>query len=279
MLRSKLPTAPDTALPTLQYNIANGLMALHDLARQQPGFQFDPDDQRLIEAKNLYRQALTHPERIDAQLRSMMRVNYGNCLSRLGRSVEAIDSYDEGLRDQPTHEMALGNLGIELERYANVARDPSLLVTAQGLLRNALAGTNLETTGPASARQDFARVLARLDARLAAMGQVKPHSHEHANPAISDIEAAYLRAYTAFCRQNHLFLNLCLRQRPCTDPTRDTISLSIMTDIGDDTTFYRLSRIVNEIKERYAVSRALLFEACDPPADPTHIDSLTFYTD
>jgi len=276
ILQGMVPKAPNTVPPILLYNLANGYMALYDLARQQPEFHYDQDNQALLLAKRFYREALVQPDRIAAPLRSLIRVNYGNCLAQVGRSVEAIDIYDLALLDVPDHAMALGNLGLELLHYANVARDPSLLVNASDLLREALTGANLEETGLANARPTFERTLGKVEERLTALGTMHTHTSNQKSPRR---DSAYLRGYRAFCLQHHLFLNLCLRNRPCARPAGDTISLSLTTDLEDDTTFNRLSRVINEIKERYAVSRLLLFEACDPPVAIQHIDELTQYTD
>lgn len=280
ILESMVSKASKRASPNLLYNLANGYFALDDLARKQPGFHYDPDNHELLLAKRYYREALAQSDQIAPTLCSMVRVNYGNCLARLGRSVEAIDSYDLALQDLPDHAMALGNLAVELNRYANIARDPSLLVNARDLLRDALADNKLEETGLADARPIFERILSAIEERLTGIGHIHAHTHDQPRAeAASEHDVAYLQRYTAFCRQHHLFLNLCLRDRPCVRPAQDSVSLALVTALDDDTTFYRLSRIINEIKERYAVSRLLLFEASDPPVATQNFDALTFYTD
>lgn len=280
-LQAMVPEDPDRALPDLYYNLANGYMALYDIAKHQPDFHYSPDSEFLLLAKQWFRTALSaHPDRLAARTRSMARVNYGNCLAQLGRTVEAIDVYDLALQDLPNHAMALGNLGIELNRYAYVARDPFLLVNARDVLREALADSKLEETGLANARPAFERSLAKIEERLAAFSNIFAHTHDQSSPGTHPGQpVTYLDRYVAFCRMHHLFLNFCLRRRPCAHPLRDTVGFSLTTDLDDDTTFYRLSRIVNEIKERYATARLLLFEACDPPAAAEQIDELTQYTD
>jgi hypothetical protein len=71
-------------------------------------------------AKKAYRQSLAESKGIDDQLRSQILVNYGSCLSRLGRSVEAIQAYQDALDAEPQNGMAAGNLGIELDRIAQI---------------------------------------------------------------------------------------------------------------------------------------------------------------
>ncbi len=270
-----LPRAGEQSRPLLLYNLGNGYMALHSIARRQPGFSFDPDDTRLREAKRCYRGVLGGSERLDANQRAGLRVNYGNCLASLGRSLEAIHQYETALRHAPNHPMAWGNLGVELERFAFVGQDPAILRAAnEGLLR-ALADDSLEQMGEDSARPGFEKAQQRI-ARL--LSQLVEDAGL-GGPEVPQAATPYHQAYSEFCVKHELFLNFCLKGRPCQRVAEDAVSLSITTPLDDETTYPRLARVVNEIKERYAVARLLLFEACNPPLDTQPYDEMTYYAD
>ena len=143
-IRQLLPNIEAESRPMLLYNLGNGYVALHFIARRQPVFSFNPDTTPLVEAKRCYREALQGAEYLDANLRAELRVNYGNCLSHIGRSVEAIAEYNAALTDAPNHPMAWGNLGIELEHFAFVAGYLTLLREANEALNKALADNRLK---------------------------------------------------------------------------------------------------------------------------------------
>jgi tetratricopeptide (TPR) repeat protein len=261
--------------PSQLYNLANGYAALHSIARREPGFHFSPDTTPLREAKGRYREALAGEAHLDADLRAQLRVNYGNCLAHLGRSLEAIAQYNAALSPAPDHPMAWGNLGIELERFAFIARDTAVLEHARECLLKALADDRLEQIGEPWTRSCFQKAERRIEGLLRNLGERMP-------PRIAQLPTSstpHLRAYIDFCVKHQLFLNLCLRDRPCQHLAEDTVSLLLTTSLGDDTTYPRLARVVNEIKERYAAARLLLFEACNPPFDTEPYDQMTYYAD
>ena len=270
-----LPRAREQSRPVLVYNLANGYAALHSIARREPGFSFDPDDTPLREAKRRYRDALAGSEHLDANQRSGLRVNYGNCLASLGRSLEAISQYDAALRHAPDHPMAWGNLGVELERFAFVARDLAILRAANEGLLKALADHSLEQMGEDWGRPGFEKAQQRIARLLSEVGEdtalVRPEAPKTTTP--------YHQAYSEFCVKHELFLNFCLKDRPCDRVAEDAVSLSLATSLDDNTTYPRLARLVNEIKERYAVARLLLFEVCNPPFDTQPYDEMTYYAD
>ena len=117
---------------TLFYNLANGYSALSNLERRLEGadYRLDPDDTPLVRAKYYYRKALAVNES-NRDLRTQQWINYGNCLSGLGRTVEAMSAYDQALQLFPEHPMAKGNLGIELHHFARIADHSIFLLDAQ----------------------------------------------------------------------------------------------------------------------------------------------------
>jgi tetratricopeptide (TPR) repeat protein len=262
-------------LPAQLYNLANGYLALHSIARRHPDYSFDPDATALREAKRCYREALAGAEHLEANLLTQLRVNYGNCLSGLGRSVEAISQYNGALAHAGDHPMAWGNLGVELERFAFVARDIAILRAANEGLVKALADDSLEQMGESWARPGFEKAQQRIARLLSEVGEDtalgSPKAPKPATP--------YHQAYSEFCVKHELFLNFCLKDRPCERVAEDAVSLSLTTPLDDNTTYPRLARVVNEIKERYAAARLLLFEACNPPFDTQPYDEMTYFAD
>jgi hypothetical protein len=55
--------------------------------------------------------------------------------------------------------------------------------------------------------------------------------------------------------------------------------LTLVTRIDDDTKLNRLVRVLNELTERFAIARLLLFEANSTPYDTTFYDTITRYID
>ena len=259
------------------YNLGNGYLALHfDVERYQPGFSFDPDATPLLQAKRYYRKALKLSHLLGNDWQAQLRVNYANCLSGLGRSLEAISEYKTALAYQPDHPVAWGNLGIELEYFASIAGNLLTLQYAHKALGEALANEHLEQMGRPSERATFERAFRRIDQRLSRANVSDTLLSESMSSRFS---SAQHKAYVEFCMNHQLFLNFCLDAQPCPQIIGDSVMLSLITNIGDNTTFPRLARVANEIKERYATARLLVFEAMDHPYETLPYDEMTKYVD
>ena len=275
LIEQLLPTIEEQSRPIFLYNLGNGYAGLHSIARHRPGFSFDPDTTPLIKAKQYYREALAGLEHLDANLRAQLRINYGNCLSNLGRFLEAIYEYNAALSHMPDHPMAWGNLGVELERFAFIAGHSRILRDANEALNKALADNRLEQIGESWARPYFERVQQRIRQRLS---KIKEDTSS-VRSETPNFATAYHQAYVEFCVKHQLFLNFCLKNRPCAHRAEDTVRFSLTTALNNNTAFPRLARVVNEIKERYAAARLLIFEACNPPFDTQPYDDMTYYMD
>jgi len=267
----------DDERPGLFYNLANGHSELANLERRQKGeeYRFDPDVTPLVRAKYCYRQSLAGKEQLSIDLRAQLWVNYGNCLSSLGRAVEAISAYDRALQLSPEHPMAKGNLGIELHHFARIAEHAVFLLDARGMLTEALSHERLENFST-RARHHFQSTRHRIDQMLSKLG-IDPNAQiGYETPVFS---SEYQRAYVEFCARYQLFLNFCLRCRRCDRYAKDSLTFSLITDIDDKTSFIRLTRVTNEIKERFAFARLLLFQSLHPILDTVPFDETTNYVD
>lgn len=271
-LQSALQLVPQTQSHYLLYSIGNGYSTLYSIARQGSNFAYNPDTTSLNSANQHYREALQRVENIEPPLLAQIYINYGNSLSHGGRSVEAIAKFDQAIRISNDHPMALGNLGLALLHYAFITRQKDLLHEAQTVLMRALSDDQIERVGESGARKTFEEALNRVNMLLANLQDVQntpstklPHTTE------------WHKQYSKFCLKYQLLLNLCLPNRQCQHPLEDNVGFSIITDINDETTFPKLSRIANELKERFATARLLLFEAINPPYQTERFDEITHY--
>jgi len=263
--------------PTLLYNLANGYLNLRKLGRRCKGsdHHFDPDDTQLLRAKFYYRKALVQADQASRELLVQMWVNYGNCLSGLGRAVEAISVYGRAIQMDPNHSMAKGNLAVELRRFSRIAEHPVFLFDALDLLDQVLSADGLGEYAGVDARQAFERTRDSVAAEIAELGINRPPVGED-KPTLP---SGYPGHYITFCAKHQLFLNFCLSCRRCAQYTKDSLAFSLITDLDDRTSFIRLARVVNEIKETYAFARLLLFQSLHPALDTVIVDELTAYVD
>jgi tetratricopeptide (TPR) repeat protein len=264
--------------PHLFYNAANGYSTLCNLIRRSQGENYrpDPDDTPLLQAKHYYRRALETIDQVDKELRPQLWINYGNCLSGLGRAVEAISAYDRALQIDSDHPMAKGNLAIELHYFAGIAQFPVFLLDAYDLLEQALSNEKFDEYAGIGARPAFERVRDRIAAETSQLNADKA-AREVQKPMIAP--SGYVGKYVEFCATHQLYLNFCLRCRRCSRYIKDSLAFSLITDLEDSTSFTRLARVINQIKESYAFARFLLFQAISPPLDTVPIDNLTSYVD
>lgn len=258
----------------LHYDLSNGYSTLVSIERkEQKIFQ---RDSLIRKAKNSLRKAIkTIPENRILSLPEML-VNYGNCLSRVGRHVEAIQQYELALKLNEKHSMALGNLAIELDFFTAISGDPFLLTEAISLMNTALEG-DVEDKGTAYARHEFIEALKRMEAKKEGLEKangpigVPPQpKEEKRSEAVTD--------YVEFCRLNHLFLNFTTQNRGIRSE-RDSITPDgIIVPINDQGAAARVYMPLNEIKEKYVTARLLLYEACYPLIPTKEVNQLTTYT-
>ncbi|MCQ3973999.1 MAG: hypothetical protein DPW09_11180 [Anaerolineae bacterium] len=168
--------------------------------------------------------------------------------------------------------MALGNLGVELEHFAFIARSPVPLRDAYEALTKALAGNRLEQAGVDWVHPSFSQARERIEKFL---NQTDEETWT-TRASKSNFATKYQKSYAEFCTKHQLFLNFCVGD--CHHVAQDGVGFSMVTAIDDDTTFPRLVRVVNEVKERYAVARLLLYETCNPPLKTQPYDEMTDYT-
>jgi len=263
--------------PNMLYNVANGYSTMCNLVRRSKGkdYRLDPDDTPLLRAKHYYRRALERIDQAGRDLRAQLWVNYGNCLSGLGRAVEAISAYDRALQIVSDHSMAKGNLAIELHYFARIAQYPIFLLDALEMLEEVLSAKNLGEYAGVGAPQAFERTRDKIAAEISELG-IDRTARVEEKPTLP---SGYVGEYLEFCAGHQLFLNFCLSCRRCDRYVKDSLAFSLITDLDDRTSFTRLTRVVNEIKESYAFARFLLFQALYPSLNTVPIDDLTAYVD
>lgn len=258
----------------LGYNLGNGYLELHRHQTSTTILTSDPDHPALARAKHVYRETLKDIEQLPPRSRAELLVNFANLLDITGRNFEAIPYYQRALAEEPKHPMALGNLGTTLKRYADLLRSTTMLQHAQETLAKALEQGAAPTLGYRE-RRAFEKTHERIANQLAGKNVPAPTRTEPTNPTGN----AHLSTYREFCKTNDLFLNLNVTGTPPIDPNADIIRFALLLDSGKNDPYIRLSRTINEIRERYAIARLLLFEADQPPARRAAYDDITRYTD
>jgi len=254
----------------LLIHIANGYLDLwksewkKNLVHQHYGYD------AIQKAKKYFRMALRDPN-LDDSLRLPVLINYANCLADMGRTSEAIEIYKDALAIQPGYAMTTGNIGMELIAYGDFARDNSILEEARKYLTESLAGNLLEESGHGHHRIIFETKLKIAEEKLTARvdgPKVKPWT-ESGNIYVND--------YVRFCHRNRLFLNFSLSKDMTVINARDVFHPRILMGLDEDDRAIRLTRAINEIKERYATCRYILFEAKNPRAESAELNLLTRY--
>lgn len=259
--------------PLYMYNLANGYSALAFIAKKKGETHFNPNTTPLVEAKRYYRIALERLRDVNPQFGARIYTNYGNCLASLGRDIEAIDKFRIALSYDSDNPVAWGELGALLEHFTFVSFDATLLNYAYESLTKCLESRDLEKVGGLGAGQCYDKVRKRVKSFLDNLNLEDSSKRLTAQAFPSEQH----RDYAKFCQEKGLFLNFCLKGWPCANAGRDTIGLSLITPIDDNTTFPRLARIVNEVKEKYALARLLFYEASVLSSDENPYDWHTRY--
>jgi len=247
-------------VPTAYYNFANGLYALFRFRMMKDPIATYFKETELDQARVYYRKALEHKLQ-DVMLVSQIWANLGNCFDTVGRVVDGLECYEESLKWNPNHGMALGNKGIALRYYALVSGEhqATYLIEAFQLLSRAL-----KIGVPAEAVDTFSEYLEDIRRRFPDK-KILDQPPKYPGYKIK-AESEFERFLVEFCLEKKLFLNICNFCQRCNAAIGDTAVIKRMIvqmsrDEGKDSSsnlYLRLSAYLNQIKQDYVAARFLL---------------------
>jgi len=261
---------------SLLYNIGNGYSAIFQIRLMNGAKLIAPNDDDLRQAKRAYRSALAETKGNTPSLRSQTLVNYGNCLSSLGRCFEAVEAYSLALELEPRNGMAAGNLGIELDRAAQITDRyiHHYLLAAHDVLSKACSPEmDLSYGGPSAARRFRAK-----------LGDLQAIIDAHKGKLAPLMKISFAKTKTAkdryilFCLKNKLFLNAWVGDQDVAPAISDEIAFGgIAVRQSNSQTVPELLRILNEIKEAFSTARYLLYLSQSTSKTLDDISLLTSY--
>jgi tetratricopeptide (TPR) repeat protein len=241
---------------TANYNLANGFYALFAFRKNKDHFALCFKESEIDKAKFYFRESLKHNIQ-NPTFKSKIYVNLGNCYDELGRVVEALECFDEALKWNPDHGMALGNKGQALLNYAALSGEHqgTLIIEAYGLLSKALKlGVTPE------AEKVFAQYQKHIRDHFPDKQTLEepPKYPGYKIKTKSKIEKFLIE----FCLEHKLYLNVCNFCQKCAAAIGDTIVIKRMLvrkpkNIKKDT-FLQLSSYLNHIKQDFITARFLL---------------------
>lgn len=247
MERVNASSLPEAAKCQHWYNLGNAHSTSFRIKRIAPGIRRALDS-NLIEAKAAYQRSIARSADVGRESRARLHTNYGHLLRRLGRYVEAIESFDQALTQVPDFGMALWGKGTCMSWYSTLVQPPykrTALVEAWKLWTLSIE-KGVEPGKDAKVRDE----LHRLEKALHGPPDL---THAHAeHRADSEIEARYIR----FCVENRLYLHPCPLEshEAYLDPLAVRFSIP-----GTDQAFELISENLSELKREYASARFLLF--------------------
>ena len=227
--------------------------------------QIDSDD--LSVAKEQFNQLQKKESTFDAPTRKMFLIEFGNCLSDLGRFYEAIRLYENALEIEPNDSVAIANLALSFRQVAFIADDIAVLRETSDIFEKALSRNELDNIGGLGTQERISRLKSEIDEALL-RGSTGPLLNVH-------VES---HSYQGFCKKAQLFLNFCFHSQDCPHNPSDTLSLAV-AEVKDENRLIKWARALNEMKQQFAVARLLLFESIVDPAKSAESDNMTLYLD
>lgn len=235
-------------LSSLYFNLANGYSTYYSLTKNK----LFNNENIIIKTKNLYKKAFELCENKDLTVEIL--VNFGNFYNNFGRHIEALELYENALKLNSTHGMALLNKGQSLIEYRNLMdHDSPMLLDAYNCFKDALNDSNLTYQGRMSAERS---IQIFEDYNNLSLLTKKKKSKLNINPNYTDLESLS----NIFCYNNKLYLNLCNFCQECENSIGDTIAIRRMTtpikneEIQNDL-FLVLSSYLNQIKMDFISAR------------------------
>lgn len=200
-----------------------------------------------------------------SDLRYRVQTNLANALNHVGRFVEAIETWDNVLNENPTYAMAIGNRGHSLSWYARYLYDPYhqpiFLNESYWEIKKAL-----EIGVEKHAVKDLLDWVDHLDS-LTDWNEFNFEPGDESRGR-SKIE----RSYRTWCIDNRLFLN------PLNDIwMKDIVANDVLTfpptivKKGDENPLFpEVYGIYNQLKQEYVSARYILFEAIEESNTSLH---------
>lgn len=222
-------------------------------------------------AINYYRKALDNKENIE--IKPEILINLGNAYNSVGRSLEALEKYEEALNLNPNHPMALGNKALALKYYAHLMQDDWQLFyyEAYKLLEKAVANNPYK-----EAKEKFNSERQKLSKYV---NKLKEFPNFITDNYLSDNSKE--KSLILFCLKNKLYLNLCNPCQKCKVAIGDNLVIRKMItpirtkDVNnalEDDIFLQLSSLLNQIKQDYVSARFLLFTSITKNLDLKYVD-------
>lgn len=250
------------------YNLANGYLALFNIKRDSDEYyNYMNKDSEDREALKYYHKALTC-NKSDKHLRLQIYINIGNILSVMGRSIEALEYYNQALKIDSNFGMALANKGLCLKHYAYLTGDNWYVYfkKAHDLIKQGLYyGVNNESI------INLQKTKKWLEDKIKDIDISGSHFKNKINYDSEFDEFLY-----KFCNKHRLYLNLCDECQKCNHALNDDIIIKKMTvDIkvkSNEVLFLQLSSFLNEIKQNYVAARFLLAQSRYDVLDLSFVD-------
>ncbi len=246
----------------LYYNIANGYSSLFLLEHEKNrNIKLIIDNENLQMAKTCFRKAIEENDGLNFSFNAVLWTNYGNCLDHLGRGIEAIYAYNEALRHDSKHTMAMGNRAVAMWHFSKISgayRTP-ISISAYQTLKSLLNNNDLIQFGGIKAKHSFQGIVQQIENEFNDK-RILEQNIEHPAYDLKHL-SEFEKTYFEFCSRYKLFLNFHIHDDLCEPALSDSIFIRLITSVNDTTTFYTLAKYINQIKEDYAVARLLLVQS------------------
>lgn len=266
-------------LPILYYNLGNGYEALYKIS-EYGTIEKIPISTNLQNAKSNYLKSIDLFENVPNDLRLQLYTNYGNCLSALGRTVEALLNYNNALDIDNSFPMALINKAQALIYFSSITGKykNQIIVDSYQMIKTALTNKNLADIGTSDVGVYFKKFLIDIEDKINDGLKLNTKS-EHPQidkTSFSNFEIFYIN----YCSDNQLFLNFHVHNDKCLNAICDPIFISIVTDLKNLDTqshFFDLATCINQIKEDYITSRYLFVTALFENSSIERLSNLTSF--
>lgn len=212
------------------------------------------------------RRASRHPGfgDLDEIRRCQILTNLANCLSSVGRAIEAIEYWDAAISIQSTFAMALGNRGYGLIAYANALYDPGhssvMRLAASDAFTAASSETALyESQANEPLRERFAELGREVIEGINSEDARRILDGTQFSVGTSDAE----RAYRNWVLDNKLFINPLNDLGSRTVAAQDVLTLPSLVQAPDTKASPvppPIYGLFNQLKQEFASARYLYFE-------------------